>query len=84
MTRRIIDESFEEEERLQKLKILAQVDIMKVLKGLGITPQQLMGGGDGKDGKPTQAAGPSDAKPPRAKMKGAKGGEPRSVVSTSG
>ena len=82
---RIIDESFEEEERLQKLKILAQVDIMKVLKGLGIDPQQLMGGGDGKDGKPHAGGRPAtDAKAPKAKMKGAKGGEPRSVVSTSG
>jgi hypothetical protein len=79
----IIDESFKEQERLEKLKILAQVDIMKTLKSLGIDPQQLQGGDGG--GKPHAGGRPaSDAKPPKAKMKGSKGGDPRSVVSTSG
>jgi hypothetical protein len=83
----IIDESFEEEERLQKLKILAQVDIMKLLKGMGIDPQQVMGGGEGggKDGKPHAGGRPaSGTQGPKVKSKGAKGGDPRSVVSQSG
>jgi len=78
----IIDESFQETERLEKLKILAQIDIMKTLKSLGIDPQQLNGGGD--DGKPHAGGRPnSNSKPPKVKSKGAHGGDPRSTVTTS-
>jgi hypothetical protein len=80
---RIIDESFEEQERLEKLKVLAQLDIMKTLKALGIDPQQLQGG-EANSGKPHPGGRPStDAKPPKVKQKGAKGGDPRSTVTTS-
>jgi hypothetical protein len=80
----IISDSFEEQEKLEKLKILAQVDIMQTLKKMGIDPQQLQGG-DANSGKQHAGGRPSsDQKPPKAKMKGSKGGDPRSVVSTSG
>ncbi len=79
----IIEESFQETEKLEKLKILAQVDIMKLLKGMGIDPQQMEGGGD-QGGKPHAGGRPeTNAKPPRVKQKGAKGGDPRSTVTTS-
>jgi hypothetical protein len=89
----IIDESFAEEERLQKLKILAQIDVMKLLKSLGIDPSQLSGeddkgkkGGGGAGGAPAHAGGrpTTGTKNPKLKQKGSKGGDPRSVVSQSG
>ena len=80
-----IEDSYKETEQLEKMKLLAQIDLLQTMKKLGIDPSQLQGGDGGKDGKPHAGGRPStDAKPPRAKMKGAKGGEPRSVVSTSG
>jgi hypothetical protein len=80
----IIDESFQGQERLEKLKILAQVDIMKILKGLGIDPQQLQGG-EANSGKQHAGGRPSTGqKNPKLKQKGSKGGDPRSVVSESG
>jgi hypothetical protein len=79
----IIEESFQETEKLEKLKILAQVDILKTLKALGIDPSQL-GGGDDKGGKPHAGGRPnSNSAPPKIKAKGAKGGDPRSTVTTS-
>ena len=79
----IINESFEEQERLEKLKLMAQIDLLKTMKSLGIDPQQLQGG-DANSGKPHPGGRPpSNEKPPRVKQKGAKGGDPRSTVTTS-
>lgn len=79
----IIADSFEEQEKLEKLKIMAQIDIMQTLKKLGIDPSQL-GGGEANSGKPHAGGRPStDSKPPKVKSKGAKGGDPRSTVTTS-
>lgn len=84
-----IEESGKETEQLEKMKVLARVDIAMFLKKLGIDPAQL-GGGDGGgkgggDGKPHAGGRPSSGqKAPRVKQKGSKGGEPRSVVSESG
>jgi hypothetical protein len=79
----IIEESFQETEKLEKLKILTQVDILKTLKALEIDPSQL-GGGDDKGGKPHAGGRPnSNSAPPKIKAKGAKGGDPRSTVTTS-
>jgi len=84
-----IEESGKETEQLEKMKVLAQVDIAMFLKKLGIDPAQL-GGGDaggkgGGGGKPHAGGRPSSGQAaPRVKQKGSKGGDPRSVVSESG
>lgn len=77
-----IEASFQEQEKLEKMKLLAQIDLMQTMKKLGIDPQALQGGGG--DGKP-HAGGrpPSNSKAPKVKSKGAKGGDPRSTVTTS-
>lgn len=77
------EESFKEEEKLAKLKMLAQIDLMQTMKKLGVDPQELNGGGGG-DGKPHAGGRPSSGqKPPKVKQKGAKGGDPRSTVTES-
>lgn len=77
-----IDASFQEQEKLEKMKLLAQIDLMQTMKKLGIDPQALQGGGG--DGKPHAGGRPSsNSKPPKIKAKGAKGGDPRSTVTTS-
>lgn len=79
-----IEDSFKEQEKLEKMKMLAQIDIMQTLKKLGIDPQQLMGGGDANSGKPHPGGRPSsNQKPPKVRQKGAQGGDPRSTVTTS-
>ena len=91
-----IAKSFKEEVDLQKQKILAQIEIMKLLKSLGIDPSQLGGGDeDGKRGKPKGGGGgegaphaggrpPSGQRGPKLRQKGAQGGAPRTLVSESG
>jgi hypothetical protein len=91
-----IAKSFKEEVDLQKQKILAQIEIMKLLKSLGIDPSQLGGGDeDGKGGKPKGGGGgggaphaggrpPSGQRGPKLRQKGAQGGAPRTLVSESG
>jgi hypothetical protein len=77
-----IEDSYKEQEQLEKMKLLAQIDLMQIMKKLGIDPAQLQGGGDDK--KPHAGGRPaSNQKPPKAKMKGSKGGDPRSTVTTS-
>jgi hypothetical protein len=90
-----ITKSFKEEIELQKMKIFAQIEIMKILKSLGIDPSMLQGGEEG-GGKPKGGGGggggaphaggrpPSGQKGPRLRAKGAQGGTPRTVVSESG
>ncbi|CAN5951049.1 unnamed protein product [Sphagnum jensenii] len=78
-----ITDSYKEQEQLEKMKLLAQIDLMQTMKKLGIDPAQLQGG-EANSGKPHPGGRPpSNQKPPRAKMKGSKGGEPRNVVTTS-
>lgn len=78
-----IEASFQEQEKLEKMKLLAQIDLMQTMKKLGIDPQALQGGGGG-DGKPHAGGRPSSGqKSPKLKQKGAKGGDPRSTVSES-
>jgi hypothetical protein len=79
-----IDDSFKEQEKLEKMKMMAQIDLMQTLKKLGIDPQQVMGGGGGQDGKPHAGGRPSSGqKAPKLRQKGAKGGDPRSTVTES-
>jgi hypothetical protein len=91
-----IEKSFKEEVELQKMKILGQIEVMKILKELGIDPSQLQGGQDqGKGGKGGGGGGkgaggqhaggrpPSGSKPPRLAQKGGAGGEPRTIVKES-
>jgi len=88
-----IEDSFKEEAKLQKLKVLAQLDIMKTLKDMGIDPQALMGGGEGGGGGKGKGGGgggggqggrpPSGARGPKLATKGGAGGEPRTVVKES-
>lgn len=91
-----IQKSFKEEVELQKMKILAQIEVMKIMKELGIDPSQLPGGEDqGKGGKGGGGGGkgaggqhaggrpPSGQKPPRLASKGSQGGDPRTVVKES-
>jgi hypothetical protein len=87
-----IEDSFKEEAKLQKMKILAQLEIMQMLKKMGIDPQALMGGGEeGGGGKKGGGGGkggaggrnPSAQKAPRIAAKGGAGGEPRTVVKES-
>jgi hypothetical protein len=78
-----MEDSGKETEQLEKMKVLAQVDIAMFLKKLGIDPQQLAGG-DGGGGKPHPGGRPSSGqKNPKLKQKGAKGGDPRSTVTES-
>ena len=94
-----IEKSFKEEVKLEKLKILAQIEIAQEMKKLGIDPSQLPGGdqgGGGKKGGGGKGGGggasgaphaggrpPSGSKPPKIKQKGAAGGEPRTTVTES-
>lgn len=79
-----IEDSYREQEQLEKMKLLAQIDLMQTMKKLGIDPAQLQGGGDDKGGKPHAGGRPaSNSAPPKVKQKGAKGGDPRSTVTTS-
>jgi hypothetical protein len=87
-----IEKSFQEQAQLKKMEILAQIEVMKMLKDAGIDPAALMGGGQegghgGSGGKSGgQHAGgrpPSGQKSPRIAAKGAAGGNPRQVVKES-
>jgi hypothetical protein len=86
-----IEDSFKEEVKLQKMKMLAQLDIMQTLKQMGIDPAMLMGGGEGGGGGKKGGGGggggggrpPSGQKGPRIASKGGAGGEPRTVVKES-
>ena len=85
-----IEKSFQEEAKLNKLKLLAQIDLMQTMKQLGIDPEALggeggaaagggkKGGGSGKPGRPGSAQ-----KAPKIKQKGGAGGEPRTTVTES-
>lgn len=78
-----IEQSFAEQEKLEEMKLGAQLKLMQKMKELGIDPSTL-GGGGGGDQKP-HAGGrpPSGQKGPRVAQKGAKGGTPRTVVKES-
>ncbi len=86
-----IEQSFQEDARLEKLKILAQIEVAEQLKKLGIDPAQFFGGGQqphqgqakqgGGTGKPGRPA--SAQRGARIKEKGAHGGTPRTVVTES-
>lgn len=94
--KREIEKNFKEEVELQKMKILAQIEIMKILKSLGIDPSALGGGDDDKGKKGGGGSGgasgaphpggrpPSGKSGPRVKQKGAAGGAPRTLISESG
>ncbi len=86
-----IDDSFKEEAKLAKLKVLTQVDLMQQLKSMGIDPSAL-GGGEEGGGKPSGKGGGGTGKPgrpstgqkgPRLRQKGGAGGEPRTTVTES-
>jgi len=78
-----IESSFQEQEKLEKMKLMAQIDIAMTMKKMGIDPAQ-MGGGDAGGGKPHAGGRPSSGqKAPKIKAKGAKGGEPRTTVTES-
>jgi len=78
-----IESSFQEQEKLEKMKLMAQIDIAMTMKKVGIDPAQ-MGGGDAGGGKPHAGGRPSSGqKAPKIKAKGAKGGEPRTTVTES-
>lgn len=78
-----IEQSFAESEKLEELKLAAQIKLMQKMKEAGIDPQALQGGGGG-DQKP-HAGGrpPSGQKGPRVASKGSKGGTPRTVIKES-
>lgn len=82
-----IEKSFQEEAKLNKLKLLAQIDLMQTMKQLGIDPSALGGEGGGESkkgggaGKPGRQA--SAQKAPKIKQKGGAGGEPRTTVTES-
>ncbi len=87
-----IEKSFKEQTDLEKMKLLAQIELMKLMKSLGIDPSALGGGDEGsKGGKGGKGGGggggggrpPSGQKGPRIAQKGGAGGEPRSVVKES-
>jgi len=88
-----IEDSFKEQAKLEKMKILAQLDILKSLKDMGIDPAMLMGGGDGGGGGKKGGGGgggggqggrpPSGQKGPRLGTKGGAGGDARTVVKES-
>ena len=87
-----IDKSFKEEVKLEKLKLLAQIEIAQEMKKLGIDPSQLpgadqqQGGGKGKGkggGGKQEGRPPSGKKAPQIKQKGSAGGEPRTTVTES-
>jgi hypothetical protein len=88
-----IEDSFKEQSKLEMMKLLAQLDLMKKLKDMGIDPQALMGGGEGgaPGGKGGGGGGqgkgggrpPTAQKPPRIAQKGGAGGEPRGVIKES-
>jgi hypothetical protein len=81
-----IEDSFKEQSRLEVMKVLSQLDLMKKLKDMGIDPQALMGGGDQQQGGGKGKGGgrpASGQKGPRIAQKGAQGGEPRTVVKES-
>ena len=78
-----IEASYKEQEQLEKMKLLAQIDLLQTMKKLGIDPSQLQGG-DANSGKPHPGGRPSsNSAPPKVKQKGSKGGDPRSTVTTS-
>lgn len=78
-----IEQSFAEQEKLEEMKLGAQIKLMQKMKELGIDPEQL-GGVGGGDQKP-HAGGrpPSGKKGPSVAQKGAKGGTPRTVIKES-
>ena len=92
-----IDKSFKEEVQLQKMKILAQIEVMKIMKELGIDPSQMGGQDQGKGGSAKGGGGggkapggqhaggrpPSGSKTPKLASKGGAGGEPRTIVKES-
>lgn len=83
-----IERSFQEEAKLAKLKILTQVDIMQMLKQMGIDPS-ILGGGEGGGGNPKGGGSGKPGRPssgqkgPRIRQKGGGGGEPRTTVTES-
>jgi hypothetical protein len=78
-----IESSFQEQEKLEKMKLMAQIDIAMTMKKMGIDPAQ-MGGGDAGGGKPHAGGRPSSGQSaPKIRQKGAKGGDPRSTVTES-
>ncbi len=79
-----IENSYKEQEKLEKMKVLAQIDVMQTLKKLGINPQELQGGGEANNAKPHPGGRPaSGRKSPKLRQKGAQGGDPRTTVTES-
>jgi hypothetical protein len=81
---------FNEEVEMQKLKIVAAAMAQQFMKQMGIQPpaeEEAKGkGGGGKGGEGKGKGGgrqPSGNKPPQLKQKGAKGGDPRTVITES-
>ena len=80
---KVIEDFYAEQVQMEKMQILAKIEVMKVLKELGIDPEALQGGGE-KGGTHAGGRPSSNAKGPKIKQKGAEGGEPRTLISTSG
>lgn len=79
-----IEQSFAEQEKLEEMKLMAQIKLMQKMKELGIDPQQMQGGAGGGDQKPHAGGRPPSGKaPPKISQKGGKGGTPRTVVKES-
>ncbi|HEX5426682.1 MAG TPA: hypothetical protein VFW94_24430, partial [Candidatus Acidoferrales bacterium] len=81
-----IERSFKEQVELEKMTLLSKIQLMQELKKLGIDPNALMGGEDqGQEGQGGRPRGrpQTDQRAPRLKQKGKKGGEPRTVMTTS-
>ncbi len=80
-----IERSFAEQEKLDEMKIVAQVQLMQKMKEMGIDPSILQGGSpDANDAKPHPGGRPpSGAKPPQIAQKGGAGGTPRTVIKES-
>lgn len=80
-----IEKSFQEDAKLAKFKVMAQIEVMQMLREMGIDPSAI-GGGDqdqGKQGGGQKGRPPSGKKPPRIKQKGTAGGEPRTTITES-
>lgn len=85
-----IEKNTKEQIEIQKAQVLAQIEIAKFLKSMGIDPSQLGGGDEGGGGGAKKGGGgskggrpPSGQKGPRVAQKGGAGGAPRTVVKES-
>jgi hypothetical protein len=78
-----IQKNFKEQVELEKMQMLAKIELMKELKEMGIDPSVLMGGGEEQGKGGPRGRKPSGEAGPRIKQKGAQGGNPRTVVTES-